>query len=77
MLHNAPQGNDGAYRRRKIYRGRASTDKMRMHSVYVMAEQFIGVVRVIFSDGSHTVPKRVEEQITPTPSKSFIILWLV
>lgn len=52
-------------------------DKMRMHSVYVVAEQFVGVVGVIFSDSSHTVPKRVEEQITPAPSKSFIILWLI
>lgn len=52
-------------------------DKMRMHPIYIMAEQFISVVRIIFSDSSHTVPKRVEEQITPTPSKSFIILWLI
>ncbi len=35
-------------------------DKMWMHSVYVVTEQFISVVRVIFSDSSHAVPKGVE-----------------
>ena len=52
-------------------------DKMRMHSVYIVAEQFISVVRVIFSDSSHTVPEGIENQARPTPFDGFVIFRLI
>ena len=48
-----------------------------MHPIYIMAKKLIGIVRVIFSDSSHTVPEGIENQARPTPFDGFVILRLI